>query len=331
MDIYQDVIKEFKAQGYEVDFLKERQTNNDPLSARYEFFRPHFRIEKKKLNYWVRNLSSPAYNKVYDILFVIDGQGIHPVLFEILRKRNPQIKCVNYLFDTTYGVYHFERNFDYFDRVFTFDLSESKRFNIGFLPIYWVENSHSSGSMEHLSFFGMGAYNEDRYEVFSMLYDYSQKFNLHSYIKLYEKLQTKEWIYAIKCRVRKVLGLPAHLSLERYHSPIISQQTISPQRFREMIFCSDVVIDTHPEHQDGLTARFMWALGAGKKIVTTNESITQYDFYTSQQVYVLKKGIDLSGNKEFESFIDSTQPVPQHVRSVIDEYRIDNWLRTICT
>lgn len=330
MDIYKDIIAGFKAMDYEVDFIKERQRNNDPQSARYEFYRPHFDIEYKKAEYWKDILIKPDYDKSYDILFVIDGQGLHPILFEMLKKRNPEIKCMNYLFDTTYGVYHFENFFHYFDMVYTFDRAESERYGINLLPIYWVSPAADDNSTEEYDMFGFGAYNATRYDVFTQLNSYCQRRQMKVYVKLFEKRVRNERLYQLKCVVRKVLGLPAHLPLSHYHSDIITHETIAPQDFRKYIFNSRITIDTHPGHQDGLTARFMWALGAGKKIITTNVSVSKYDFYTPQQIYILNEGVDLEHNTDFDSFVASDIELPMAIRQKIENYRIDNWLQTIC-
>ena len=330
MDIYKDVIAGFMALNCDVDYIKERQRNNDPKSARYEFYRPHIGIERKKADYWRDVLKSPAYDKIYDILFVIDGQGLHSVLFEILKKRNPEIRCMNYLFDTTYGVYHFENFFHYFDRVYSFDRAESERYGINLLPIYWVSPSVDDYSMELYDMFGFGAYNATRYDVFTRLNTYCQKRQMKAYVKLFEKRVKNERLYQLKCVVRKMLGLPAHLPLSHYHSDIITHTTIAPKDFRKFIFNSHITIDTHPGHQDGLTARFMWALGAGKKIITTNVSVSKYDFYSPQQIFILNDGVDLEHNMDFDSFVASDIEFPVDIRQKIDKYRIDNWLRTIC-
>lgn len=330
MDIYKDVIAGLISLNYDVDFINERQRNNDPQSARYEFYRLHIGIERKKAKYWKDILESSAYNKVYDLLFVIDGQGLHPLLFDILKKRNPDIKCINYLFDTTYGVYHFENYFHLYDKVYTFDRAESERYGITLLPIYWVPPTGNEDDVETYDMFGFGAYNSTRYEVFTQLDNYCLRRQMKAYVKLFEKMVSNERLYKLKCIVRKMLGLPAHLPLSHYHSDIITHTTIAPKDFRKYIFNSRITIDTHPGHQDGLTARFMWALGAGRKIITTNESVVKYDFYTPQQIFILNEEENIENNQDFDRFVDSNMVLPVSVRQKIDHYRIDNWLRTIC-
>lgn len=102
---------------------------------------------------------------------------------------------------------------------------------------------------------------------------------------------------------------------------------LSPDEFRDKISCSKIVVDTHTRHQTGLTARFMWALGARKKIVTTNSSISQYDFFSKEQIYVLTKPYEFGDS--FSRFANSPLVLSNKVESSIDRFRIDNWLSTI--
>lgn len=326
MDLYKDIIIGFQQIGYTVDFALERSRMNDPLNVRREKFRPYFHSEKKKKRYWDTLLAQKRYSKKYDMLFVLDGQGLNPTIFEILKTRNPQILCVNYLFDTIKGVYRFDRYFSYFDRVFTFDREESEQYGIDWLPIYWVPGEDVEIEYD---MFGFGAFSPDRFKVFSELANFSDRNKLHSYIKL-NAIINREWFYQMRRLIRKPLGLRLEITLEQYHSPLITQELLSPDVFRKYIQQSRIVIDTHPSHQDGLTARFMWSLGLRKKIVTTNEHVCDYEFYNPSQIFVMKD-VDSLNNGKLEQFLKSEVNLTQSQLSKIDECRIDNWLTTLCS
>ena len=325
MDLYKDIINELGRLGHVVDFIKERHSKNDPLNIRREYTITKRHSDRQKKEYWKKYLLSPQYNKIYDLLIVIDGQGLHPYLFDILKVRNSGIVCVNYLFDTIKGVYRFDKFFGYFDKVFTFDLSESKKFNILFLPIYWCpDDAHHE---EKYDLFGFGAYTPSRFAVYEHFYNGLK--DRPVYIKLFAIVKCKEWFHELKRKIRGVLGLIQYIPIKDYHSPIICHETIKPKEFRELIYCSRVVLDTNPPHQDGLTARFMWALGAKKKIITTNSSVLNYDFFTNEQILIVDKD-GLFKLNEVLKFIDANLYLSQSTINEIDKYRIDNWLKTIC-
>ena len=55
---------------------------------------------------------------------------------------------------------------------------------------------------------------------------------------------------------------------------------------------SKCILDSAQEGQLGLTIRVMEALGAKKKLITTNEDIVNYDFYKPENIYVYRGIID---------------------------------------
>ena len=326
MDIYKDVIAEMQRQGYSVDFIPEKKQLDDPDNVRgYRGINRILKVHpkafrKKNEQYWKELLSAEEYSKVYDILFVLDGQSVSPCVFEILRERNPKIYAVNYLFDTVKCVYHFERNFEKFDKVLTFDIGESKQYGVGHLPIFWVE-ADSDVKLQYKAF-GLGRIDMRRYKMFKFFNNIASQFSLPSYIKL----QADRYpFFKLKYLLRKLFGCVI-LTPEAYYSDLCSQISLSPSEFRKKIMESEVVIDTAPDNQDGLTARFMWALGAKRKIITTNEHVLKYPFYSPQQILVVDAD-DIEKNRhDVISFMESPLQIPADKLVEIDKYRIDNWL-----
>lgn len=326
MDIYKDIIMGLQLLGYEVDFAPELRSNKDHLNVRRPWCYFSCRNERVKQKYWYIMLNKKEYSKKYDILFVLNGQGLHHILFDVLRKRNPAIKCYNYLFDTIKGVYRFNAFFPYFDKVFSFDRGECDAYGLNWLPIYWVPQDNTFDVKYDI--FGFGAYSSDRFKIYKELYDFSKANSLRSFIKLYCIIH-REWLYPVLRMIGTPFGLKFELSLEDYHSPLIAKEIIPPTEYRKLINESKIVIDTHPEHQDGMTARFMWAIGAGKKVITTNSSIVKYDFYSQNLIYVLKNSLNHEEEKKLLAFIYKKTELDRSVLREIEKYRIDNWLQTI--
>ena len=105
---------------------------------------------------------------------------------------------------------------------------------------------------------------------------------------------------------------------------MFSNKPLPPDVFKDYILNSKVVVDTNHPFQDGLTARFMWALGAEKKIITTNASVRNYDFYTKDQFFVVEDNW-----QDLPAFLSSSFTMTGSIREIVAKYRIDNWLNTI--
>lgn len=332
MGIYKDIIAEFNRRGDEVDFIAERSLPEDPYNVRGIVGKGGEVDEAKFFSenecYWRQLIGEDGeFGKKYDILFVLDGQGLHPVVFEILRKRNPDLYSVNYLFDTTKGVYRFDKHFALFDKVATFDIEESKQYCVNLLPIYWVPVKGEKPV--RYKFFGVGRYKPERARLFRKLQEISENTNNPAYLKLQgEHIKMFTLKYLFRTIFRKADG---HITWKDYYSQMYMLDPLSVNDFREKLIESEIIIDTNAPHQDGLTARFMWALGLGKKILTTNEAAKLYDFYTPEQVFVIGDLDRFDESKDFSVFLSSVFEPNAAIAQKVVAYRIDNWLDILLT
>lgn len=330
MNLYKDIIAEMERQQYDVDFIAEQSYMDDPDNIRgyarfAEFLTNEKKFKKKIDGIWSQLLEKPEYGKAYDYCFVLDGQSISSVLFQVLRGRNPNVKIVNYLFDTTTGVYHFEKNFQNYDKVFSFDLNESKKYQINFLPIYWLPCDEQP--CPRYDIFGFGAIKDERYRLFVKLETLAKKKGLSYYLKLYNFVNVKVMLlYRFRYAVYQLIHLKNIISPEAILSSFSTRQTFSPNEFRRYIAGANVVVDTASQYQDGLTARFMWGLGLGKKIVTTNFNVEKYDFYDPKQVFIYHDSVD---EGQLENFLMSEYKMDCAQEKKICSYRIDFWLKTL--
>lgn len=334
MDLYKDIVSEMERQGYTVDFLPEKTFKFDPYNIREEnyFIKKEWklkRFEAELEQYWRQVLNRVEYSYCYEYLFVLDGQSIRKVVFDVLKERNPNLKTVNYLFDTTTGVYEFQHSFPFFDRVYSFDKKEAKMYGLRHLPIYWVEENELVA--QDIDLFGLGRYNKQRYDLFRELNHIVQGKNYKIFLKLNMDRISNMFFYRIKYVVRALLNIVYDRpSPEAYMSDFCTTENVSPTQFRNLICRSKCVVDTSAPHQDGLTARFMWALGLGRKIITTNIDVKTYSFYSPNQILVVKNSSEVIQKKaEILSFVQEPFRMDPEIQFEVDQYRLDNWIRRI--
>lgn len=325
MDLYKDIVGDLEEKGFSVDYLAVKVFPHDPyfISNRYSWLYSKRHFLKKLESYWDQLYSSGKYSFDYDYLLVINGTVVHPKLFYYLKKHNPNVECINYLFDSTQNVYHFDRNFEHFDRIFTFDRKDAKKFGLYFLPIYWTEATSPTGSNK-IDLFGFGVFNRTRFEVYSSILNRCTRSCTNVFVKLYVPEIGNIRMFKFKNTIKTFFHLPVDITYEEYCSFLISHKTLSPKDFRDYIFNSKIVVDTSNSKQDGLTARFMWAIGAGKKIITNNYSVLEYPFYSKEQFYVI--GDDYSG---LERFINTPFVPSQDYWDMVEQWRLDNWVLTL--
>ena len=86
---------------------------------------------------------------------------------------------------------------------------------------------------------------------------------------------------------------------------------------------SQVVLDDQKDGQTGLTARFMWAIGNHKLIISTNRHVFDYSFVNTKIVSV----IDVDNPIIPIDFIK--KELKEEDWPDIRDYRIDNWLKCL--
>lgn len=327
--IHEDVSLQLERMGFEVTFISENSIPEDSLRIKGKKIKVSRAIEEfKKNKYWIDN--SDIINKSYDYLLVIDGQGINEYLFKVLKSSNPNIYCINYLYDTTHSVYHFEKNFSFFDKIFTFDRHESEKYNINLLPIYWPPIEDINITCKY-DIFGFGAYSKNRYDLFKFIKDIANDLDKRTFIKVYHNKIKSKFRHVVNTWFRKFMGKDTLISIANYKTDLISHTLLSTTEFRSMIQSSDVIIDSKVLEQDGLTARFMWALGAEKKIITTNAAARLYPFYSESQILILDESLPLESQTDsVKRFLEvpSIKLAPE-IRNIIDSFRIDKWINTL--
>ncbi len=328
MGLYQDIKNGFESIGINVDYIAQKSFPNNPYNLLYK---NSTQKEKSDFDnflkqYWEEILANKTNDDLYyDYVLVIDGLTFHPYLLDRLKTINPNLKSVNYLYDRIKGVYQIDHNFKYFDKVFSFDLSDVREYNLNHLPIYWVYEENKDCCP--VDIFAFGTYDKIRIDVFKRISALVKSESFSYYIKLYYPTVKNKFVYILKRWYKALLRKPdKSLPLKDLKSDLFTDKTISTEKFRIMINSAKVIVDTNHPYQDGLTARFMWALGAGKKIITNNLHADQYSFYSKEQILILNDSVS---DQDIVKFIKEDFILSQDKRKIIDQYRIDNWLNTL--
>lgn len=107
----------------------------------------------------------------------------------------------------------------------------------------------------------------------------------------------------------------------RFIIPQRNEQRISYADYLSQLATSRCVIDICQKDQVGLTRRPLEALFYGKKLITNNPKIQEYDFYNSKNIFIFGKN-STDGLNDF--LRQPIEPVPTNVK---DKYDINGWIR----
>ncbi len=317
--LHTQIIDTLKDLGYDVTFIPD---NLQPYSP-YPRVTP-FKIIKKWLNYiWNRNLIyhqqyRTIYGQSWDIVLCINGWSLEPEILDLIKKNNPQIKTYLYLWDST-RFFDFQRNFDQFDRVYTFDPLDARLYGINYLPLFWVPLKYKATGIEYdISF--VGKFHGDRYIFFNKIKTICERLDLNYLIKivLTKRITFRDKIYKI---IQKT-----ELGMIDTKDSMISQNYLSSHQVSEIIGKSKCIIDSEMKDQYGITNRTIISLAQGKKVITTNKHITDDPlFFDNPNIRIIDR-INPTLDKDF---INSPFIHNNKFTTLFEELRIDNWLKLI--
>ena len=325
MELYKPIYAELQNQGHVVYLQKDVILPYDWRNKRRGLLRRSLLwlfsyITMTPKHYWKKKISEePAFNVKYDLLFCIDGTSFHPFLLSHLKKQNPNIHTVLYLWDSN-NHYNFFINNKYFERIYTFDLNDAesdKRVNL--LPSYWVETPKRSIIY---SICMVGSDHDGRLEIANKVYNQVGNDLLPPCLKVVVSQPTNN------------SGLISFINPGRYETDMVDFKnkiatpcaTIEKQNIESIMREIDesiCVLDTDMPVQSGATQRVIWALARGKKLISTNYNLKRMPFYNSEQIRFIDRSnpvIDVSFLKE-----EMVYPISEEIK----ELRIDKWVHKL--
>lgn len=265
--------------GYKVDFFDERPSNNI-------FIKGLIRLKSSFINFFInqyyKKIEKQIENNKYDILLVIKGECITRKFLLNFKIKNPDAELIFYTWDSFTNNSNQLNILEIFDRSYTFDPEDSKKYNINFRPLFYLDNFKDLANKKisdfKYDFLFIGSAHSDRYLICEKLIEFISVFGFKSYTYYY--LQDKLVFY-----------------FKRYFDPTFMHFNVSKIKFKNLPINSilnlyndsNVILDIHHPLQNGLTIRTFETLGAKKKIITTNEHIKKYKFYNSNNILIIDR------------------------------------------
>ena len=313
---YPELIKEeLNQMGYEVDFFDDRPSTNAWVKAA-------IRINKNMIHTYIKKYFNEVMNTVrskqYDVVFLISGQSLSfsEDMIEEIKRVQSSAKFVLYQWDSQTNFPYIKQVQKYFDKCYSFDRRDIKETpNLKFLPLFYSRTYEEIGKKNNKDY---------RYDFCFVGTAHPKKYK---FIKMMsEQLKTvypKQFIYfffpsPIVYFYRKVMNkeLRGAKYKEFHYVPLKGKE------MNEVYEASRCVLDSAQDGQLGLTIRVLEALGAKKKLITTNEDIVNYDFYCPENIYLYDGKIDMNNVFFKEDYKEVSQ-------GIYEKYSLRSWLKEI--
>ncbi|MCT4174035.1 lipopolysaccharide biosynthesis protein [Elizabethkingia anophelis] len=263
--------------GAKVYFYDERLKDNNLTKAVIRVKKDLYR--HKILKYYQRILQETKTIKI-DYLFVVRGEVVPEFFLEKLREYHPDCIFIFYNWDSFKNTGNTADLLHLYDRKFTFDPEDAKRYKINFRPLYYIDDylniNQEKEKKNDLLF--LGTAHSDRYIISSKLKELLE--NKGKKVFCYYFMYSK-WVYYFKRYFDKTFQ---HFELSK-----LSFKSLSLKEILSLYEVSNVILDINHPNQKGLTMRTFEAIGAKRKLITTNKEIFKFGFYNSNNIYYLDR------------------------------------------
>jgi len=228
----------------------------------------------------------PVFEKE-NTLIIFGTFSIRTRYLELIKKEFPYIKIIGVTVDKIRRIEDKERiikNIKYFDSIFSFDSEDCRDYGMKHISTFYIENFIYCGEEKKIDLFYVGSYvgREERFDTVLNLYRYCKKNNLVSYIKLYDVNKMEKY-------GKKLLN-QGMLSIEEYED-LVTGTPIPVEKTAELMKESKVVLEIVDSLQKAPTLRPLECLVSKTKLITTNTSIKNLDFFNDRNCYIYEESL----------------------------------------
>ncbi len=304
---YEKIIKEkLIEKGFIVDWFDDRPKMTIVGKGIFRLF-PF--VLKRKAKRYINKIIKTTKNIEYDYVFSILGQAFTAKSIDRLRKAQPKAKYILYMWDSIQTFPNTLKFCNKFDVCYTFDNLDAQQYNFKFLPLFIYSYEFNSKKEIYDACF-IGTIKKGKYKMVSSIVSQLRENGKNVFCYMYLQSKIVYFFYKItdkEFRKTKINDF-------KYKKMPLEEVT-------KISNSSKYIIDCPMKNQNGLSMRTFECLGSGKKLITTNINIVNYDFYNEYNILVW------SLYEKNHLFFDETyQKIDDQI---LKKYSIENWINKI--
>lgn len=238
--------------------------------------------------------------EIQDIILVIKADFIDPDC--ILEFKKHTKKTIAYFNDNIRRCPKILRVIPCFDEIYSFEKEDCEKYNLKFISnwIYQEENQNIYDGKFDYEVFNISS-KDNRYKTISKVADELKRINIPSKILVHDKKGKNN-------NTNNIEFISKHIQIAEVN---------------DYIKRSKLLLDIQRKEQNGLTFRVFESMGLGKKLITTNHNIVNYDFYNPNNILVIDEE---NINLDTDFFETDYEPIPEEI---FKKYTINNWVETV--
>ena len=308
---YENLIaNQMRKMGAEVDMYDTRSVNNSFCRALLKINPNIFYFKTKR---YYEGILEANKDKDYDYILIVKCDMTPASI--LLRFKNifPHAKLCLYLWDSITNIPGISRKFKYFDSIYSFDLKDCEKYpELKFRSLFFDDQFRNrvddfSAYQYDLSF--LGTIHSDRYAIIRQIQTIAEKNGYSCFWFLY--LQSKFVYYFYKLTKKE---------FKKVSASTFSFKKMSSAEIAKLENESRVILDMQHPKQTGLTMRTIEMIGMNKKLITTNATIKQYDFFNPNNIMVIdRKKVEMP----VEFFNVPYSPIKEEI---YEKYSLRQWI-----
>jgi len=280
-----EILSEFKKIYKSVDIIYE---NRDWVSIWHRFVYVYLKSKKEKIldDFYLNEIKK--LDRDIDTVLVIRGSSLSSRILEFMKNYfSSDCKYIMYQWDGIKNNKDALKIANYFDRVYTFDINDSKEYGWTYRPLFYCDKLVDSLKKDIDISFVCSLHSQR-----AIIMDKLKKICSDKSIKFYPHMYCNRFAYF----KWKYIGKKEEY--KNTNDKDVVFKSLSLKETYELYGKSKVVVDyTHPG-QTGFTMRTIEALGNRCKLITNNTYIKDADFYDPNNIYVYS-GTDINIPENF--------------------------------
>ena len=298
-------------EGYEVFYFSDRPSEKMLSKALIRLNRNFLRLSVKK---YVKRIVNEINKIQPDKIIIINGQSFKTDDIKAIINSAKDADNAFFAWDSVSTFPFIKDFFPLFKRSYTFDDVDAKEYGVNFLPNFYYGNADIENIETKYDYSFISTIKKGKYSYIKKLREQLDTVFQRSYCFLY--LQSKLVFFYNKLTNRE---------FKKAKIKEFSFKKISSSKVREISLQSKYIIDATMSNQNGLPFRVFEALHMKKKLITNNENIKKYPFYTPDNILIYKDGdkIELSSsffttpfNEEYS--VDDTYSGKSFIRKLLN-------------
>lgn len=305
-----EIVAELKRLGANVDLLPDRPFKSSFMKA-ITRLRRELVINLAEMFFWKE--IEKFNRKDYCLILVVLGECVSPQFLRKLKVAFPRATFTIYMWDSFKNKKFLSKNLPYFDKCFTFDPGDAKNYGMHFRPLFYSSGFRKSDDTNFkfdISFIGTA--HSDRYKIVSQVAAKLPQ-DTNSYLYLFLQAPWVFWMHKFGNSAFK------NATISEFNFLALAKAEV-----QKVFFDSRAILDIEHPEQTGLTMRTFESLGAQKKIITTNRSVINYDFYNENNILIIDRDEVKPVCKSF--FFQPYEPLSEEI---YEKYSIKSWLNDV--